>query len=365
MRPFVRSGLIVSVVFMGATVASAQTPKAGQADAKSAPATKVAAPPRPAILDQVLATVNGEPITRDDLYRFLENAGIPPGASLNDNLEIYNGAIEHITNRKLLNQYYLRQPALAVSEKEVDAEFNAAAEELKKGGEDIYVTLASHGVSVAHIRDEIKEGLRGKKYIDAVATDANLKKFVAENKDVFNRTLVKSSHILVQVDPKATPADKEKAKQKLIAIKREIETNRITFADAANKYSEDESNKTSPQGGDLGYRPRKGITEPYAAAAFAMKVGAISDPIETPFGFHLIQVTDRKEGTPVDFEQNKLLIRREYEVDLQYRIIAQERKTAKIKVEPLPADFFPKTAPPTTPAAPTTPAGGNKPTTPK
>jgi peptidyl-prolyl cis-trans isomerase C len=90
-----------------------------------------------------------------------------------------------------------------------------------------------------------------------------------------------------------------------------------------------------------------------------MKVGAISGPIETPYGVHLLMVTDRKEGTPVDFEQNKILIRNEYAADLHERIIATERKTAKIKIEPMPADFFPKNTPP-----PTSPADALKSTTP-
>ena len=133
---------------------------------------------------------------------------------------------------------------------------------------------------------------------------------MAENKDVFNRTQVQASHIVLRVEPDAPAAEKEKAKQKLLAIKQEIDSGKITFADAANKYSEDDGNKSSPRGGDLGYFVRRGqFNEQFTAAAFALKKGSISDPVETPFGYHLILVTDRKEGTPIDFEQNKLLIR--------------------------------------------------------
>jgi peptidyl-prolyl cis-trans isomerase C len=354
MRHFVQSGLIASLVVGFAAVAAAQAPKTGQPDPKTA--AKTAVPPRPAMLDQVLATVNGEPIIRDELYRILEATGTPPGASINEDRSIYQMTIEQLVNKLLLKQYLKKQAALVVSEAEIDKDFATFADQFKKDGQDVNVALATHGVSVAQVRDDMATVIRYRKYIEAVANDANLKKFVADNKDVFDRNQVKASHILVQLEPTATPADKEKAKQKLLAIKLAIESNKISFADAANKYSEDDSNKASPRGGDIGYFERKGIIEPFAAAAFAMKPGTISNVVETPFGMHLIQVTDRKEGTPIKFEENKILIRNEYAADLSDRIIALERKTAKIKIESMPADFFPKTQPPATATTPADPA---------
>ncbi len=64
---------------------------------------------------------------------------------------------------------------------------------------------------------------------------------------------VKASHIFLGVPPDATSDAKEAAKKKLAAIKAEIDSGKISFADAANKYSEDDANKGSPNGGDLGY----------------------------------------------------------------------------------------------------------------
>jgi peptidyl-prolyl cis-trans isomerase C len=365
MRQFVRSGLIASIVVGFAAIAGGQTPSTGQ-PAKAA--TKAAVPPRPAILDQVLATVNGEKIIREDLYRMLEATGIPPGAD--DEQSIYRIGIDGLVNSKLVKQYLKKQPSVAVSDKDVDAEFTNFSEMLKKDGQDVHVALASHGITVVQVRDDIRSRLSWNKYIEAVSTDANLKKYVADNKDVFNKTQVQASHIVIRVEPDASLADKEKAKQKLVAIKKEIDSNKISFADAANKYSEDEGNKSSPRGGDLGYFVRRGqFNDQFTAAAFALKKGAVSEPVETPFGYHLILVTDRKEGTPVDFEQNKLLIRNEYSGDVHERIVAAERKTAKIKVEPMPADLFPKAQPPQQGGAPATepakPATPSKPATPK
>lgn len=349
MRQFVRSGLTASIVVASAVVAAAQAPGTGQPQDKAA--AKIATPPpRPAILKEVLATVNGDPITRGDLFQYLSSFGIPPGAVSEQ--EMYRVGIEGLVNFHLVNQYTAKQ-AVQVAEKDIDQEFSGLEQALKKDGQEVGVALASNGLTVAQVRDEMKKRLRWRAYIKAVATDANLKKFVGEHKDVFNRTQVKASHIVLRGEPDAAPAEKDKVRQKIAAIKREIDSGKITFADAANKYSEDDGNKTSPSGGDIGYFLRKGQFEPqFTAAAFALKQGSVSDPVETPFGFHLIQVTDRKDGKPVDFEQEKLLIQNEYEADLQERIVKEMRKTAKIEVKPMPADLFPKAPTPPPGAAP-------------
>jgi peptidyl-prolyl cis-trans isomerase C len=353
MRQYVRSGLIASIVAGLAAVASAQAPSQ-KTGAPAGPATKAAMPPRPAILDQVLATVNGKAIIREELIRFLNATGVPQGAD--NEQQIYSIGMENLVNHELVKQYLQRHKELEISDKEVNAEFAEAEKKFKENGEDFTVVLASNGISLAKYREDMRDLLRWKKYLDSVSTDANLKKFVADNKDVFNQTQVRASHIVLRCEMDVPAADKEKAKQKIAAIKQEIGSGKISFADAANKYSEDDGNKSSPSGGDLGFFVRRGqFNEQFTAAAFALKKGVVSEAIETPFGYHLILVTDRKEGPPIDFEAKKLLIRNEYGADLSERIVAAERKTAKIDLKPMPTDLFPKT-PPQQPGAPGQPA---------
>ena len=347
MRQHVRSGLIASIVAGLAAVAAAQQAPNAKG---TPPATKAATPARPAILDQVLATVNGETITREELYRIFNTTGVPPGAE--SELDVYKIGMDGLVSSKLVKQYLQKQKTLDISEKEVDAEFADFEKKLKADGQDVNVALASHGITVTQVREDMKSALRWRKYLDAVATDANLKKFVADNKDVFNRTQVRASHIVLRVEPTPRPPTRRRRRQKLLGIKKEIDSGKLAFADAANKYSEDDGNKSSPAGGDLGFFVRRGqFNDQFTAAAFGLKKGVVSDPVETPFGYHLILVTDRKDGTPVDFEQQKLLIRNEYASDIHERIVAAEKKTAKIKVEEMPADLFPKAPPQQQPGA--------------
>src|SRR5208337_1335090 len=102
----------------------------------------------------------------------------------------------------------------------------------------------------------------------------------------------------------------------------------------------------------------------FTDVAFRLKKGSVSEPVETIYGPHLIQVTDRKEGRPVDFEQNKPYILNIFAGELQKNLLTEERKQAKIDVKPLPKDLFPPaqpTQPPTAPGAAKSAAPATKP----
>lgn len=307
---------------------------------------------------EVLATVNGQSITRGEVVNILNRLPLRPGTTQSDAYEI---ALNVVVNTKLLLQF-LKAQKVQVTQADVDAARKKIEDELKTNNRNLPSELAANNSSIEELNKQIAEGMLWEKYRLTQATDAALKKYVVDNQDFFNRTQVRASHILVKADPDAPAADKEKARKKLVDIKAQIEKGQINFADAANKFSEDDGNQMTPSGGDLGYFLRKNqYIEKFSAAAFAMKKGMISDPVETEFGFHLIQVTDRREGTPVDFEKAKPEIVDLYTSELQEKIVEAERTKAKIDVKPMPRDLFPAapvepTAPTTKPAAPAAPA---------
>lgn len=324
-----------------------------------APAAKNAPPPiskevAAKVLDQVLATVNGEPITRGEVINFLRNYPIPAG----DETQIYKDVIDSLANTHLINQFLDRQKIPAPEAKVNDA-IASLEKELKQNSSDLASELVRTNMSMADVRKMYADRIRWVEYLNQKATDAELKRFADSHKDLFSGTQVKASHILLKVDPKATPEEKEKIRQKLAGIKQDIDRNKFSFAEAANKFTEDPTN-VEGAGGDIGYFAlNSGIIEEFANAAFAMKKGSISDPVETPYGWHIIQVTDRKEGKELDFEQNKPLVKQMYAADLQKSLLTAERKAAKIDVKPMPTDLFPPAptqapaaAPATTKAAP-------------
>ncbi|HEX8202505.1 MAG TPA: peptidylprolyl isomerase [Isosphaeraceae bacterium] len=333
-------GIALVVIALTAAVSSAQQAvPAGPNPAAAAPRTSPTGRP-----DEVLATVNGAPITRAAVLAHLSHFTFPPGKEK----EVYDEGLDYLINVELLKQF-LRQQKVPVTDQEIDAE----VARLTRGSGDLDAALKASNTTMPELRARHGLILQWKKYFTAQGTPAALRRFVEENKDEFNGTRVRASHILVKVDPSAPPAEKEKARQRLLAIKREIDSGRMTFAAAADKYSEDDGNVATKSGGDLGYFPRSGqFIEEFAAVAFALKPGVVSEPVLTDFGYHLILVTDRKEGTPINFDQYRDRILEQFGFDLQSKILAEQRKTAKIDKEPMPTDFFPPIAAQPTPAEP-------------
>jgi parvulin-like peptidyl-prolyl isomerase len=139
------------------------------------------------------------------------------------------------------------------------------------------------------------------------ATEEELRKFYNDNPDKFNAPeRIRASHILLLVNAKNTPEQKAEIKKKLEGIRGEIEKKTITFAEAAKKYSEDLT--TAPKGGDLNFFARGQMVKIFEDVAFALNIGAISPIIETPYGYHIIQVTEIKQAGKETFEASKSAI---------------------------------------------------------
>jgi peptidyl-prolyl cis-trans isomerase C len=73
------------------------------------------------------------------------------------------------------------------------------------------------------------------------------------------------------------------------------------FAELAKHYSQDPG--SAANGGDLGYFAQGQMVGPFEQAAFALKPGAVSDVVETPFGFHIIKVADHQAARTVPLDE--------------------------------------------------------------
>ena len=93
-------------------------------------------------------------------------------------------------------------------------------------------------------------------------------------------TEVRASHILV------------KTQQEAANLYSEIISGKIDFADAAMEKSLCPSGRS---GGDLGFFGKGMMVKPFEDACFSMEVGEVSKPIQTQFGWHLIQLTDKED----------------------------------------------------------------------
>jgi peptidyl-prolyl cis-trans isomerase SurA len=109
-------------------------------------------------------------------------------------------------------------------------------------------------------------------------------------------------HILIKTNQIVSPAD---AKRKLAELKQRLDNKAAKFEDLAKLFSNDLS---SSKGGDLGWIYPGDTVPEFERAMDALQPGQVSEPIESPFGFHLIQVMERKKDD-VSQERQRLIAR--------------------------------------------------------
>ena len=105
---------------------------------------------------------------------------------------------------------------------------------------------------------------------------------------------VNASHILIAVDEKATDDEVKVAEQKAITIKKDILDGKLSFGDAAKQNSDDKSALSNR--GKLGFFTAFMMVYNFETAAYTTKIGEISNPVRTKYGFHLVKVNDKRKA---------------------------------------------------------------------
>jgi peptidyl-prolyl cis-trans isomerase C len=266
---------------------------------------------------KVLARVNGAEITDDDVKIALDDIG----ASLPQQIE---GPA-----REAYILDYL-----------IDAKLVAQKAETDKMGEG-----PEFAKKVAYYRDKVlMENLLGKVAKDAAGDAAIQKTYDDVAKQQKPEEEVRARHILVESEPDAQAALKRvKAGE--------------DFAKVANEMSKDPGSK----GGELGWFTKERMVPEFADAAFKMQPGQISDPVKSQFGWHIIQVEERRQKQFPSLDQVRDQVTRYVVQKSQSELILKLREAAKVeRTEPeKPADAAPAapasapdTKPPANPAAP-------------
>ena len=113
--------------------------------------------------------------------------------------------------------------------------------------------------------------------------------------EAYNRTAteVRCSHILVKLDPNASPKDTLDAYNRLLGLKARIEKGE-DFASVAKSKLGSEDPSVVNNGGDLGYFTAFQMVYPFEEKAYTTPVGSVSDPFRTRFGYHILKVTDKR-----------------------------------------------------------------------
>jgi peptidyl-prolyl cis-trans isomerase C len=311
-------------------------PAAGQPAAGQPPAPK----PMPAQMPDVLARVNGEAIERwefDNAVKRMEaRAGGPVPPEKRD--EVLRGVLDQLVAYHLLAQES-RSRKIPIADTDVDARVG----EIRKSFPDEQTftqTMAAQGLTVEQVRTQARTSLEVGKVIDAevmstiAVQDAEVNAFYQQNVARFKQgESVHASHILIGVPANATPEQKTEAKTKAQAALKQVRGG-TDFATLARAQSQDPG--SAPNGGDLGFFPKGQMTPAFETAAFALKPGAVSALVETPFGFHIIKVHERRAPRTAPFAEvsgqiKDFLVQGQREQKLQ-QFVEQVKSKSKVEI---------------------------------
>ncbi len=162
--------------------------------------------------------------------------------------------------------------------------------------------------------------------LEARVTEESLRKQYDEMTAGFEgEKEVNARHILVETEKEAQEIVKE--------IK--------DGADFAKLAAEKSTGPSGPNGGSLGWFAKDAMVAPFAEAAFTLKKGAVSAPVQTQFGWHVIKVEDTRTQSPPPFEAMEPQLRQQASQGVAQEIIAEVREGAKIeKSEEVPPAFL-------------------------
>lgn len=304
-----------------------------KADAKKAATPKVAKPSGPQFdltsIPDVIAKVNGSEIKKAEFiakYSKMTKAFTARNRPIPETLasRYRDSILKQIVDKELLTQEIKKQGVSPDAKQIADGYENY--KKMFRTPENFKKYLESSGMSETQIRGNIahQEAVKSllSKQGDLKVADKEVQEYYAKNKARYEvKEQVRARHILLKVAAK-DPADKASAqKAKAEEIFKKTQAKGADFAALAKEFSE---GPTKTRGGDLGFFAKGRMVPDFEKAAFAMKIGSISKPVKTRFGWHIIKVEEKKEGRTREFSEVKSSITKQIE--------ARKNRTAKAKL---------------------------------
>jgi peptidyl-prolyl cis-trans isomerase SurA len=250
-----------------------------------------------AVVDRIIAKVDDKIILQSELeqayLQFLSSGQVNPGTSKCDIFESL------VVNKLMVAKAEI--DSILVLDVEVDQNLDQRMQMIlsQVGGNEEAVE-SFYGKSLESIRSEIRESVKEQLIVQRMQNTITSEISVtpAEVQAFFNRIPQDSlPYFSAEVSlgqivkiPEIGNDVKDKAREQLMEYKKQIESG-ASFEALARQYSQGPS---APSGGNLGYQQRGNLVPPYEAAALQLQPGEISDPVESEFGFHLIQLISRR-----------------------------------------------------------------------
>ncbi len=286
-----------------------------------------------------IITINDEPITQTEFQKAFDavtkNSMVAQmGVDLKNDpnsfiyLMLKDRVVNELIVKNLLDQD-IKSKKIKVSSEDVDKELRNIIDQVGSK-EKFNEILKQNGITANQFKSDLEEEVKIKKLVDELKvvniSDKDAEKFYKTNIDKFKHPeRVKASHILVaankdeiraiitadaanknltpaQIDEKVK-ADLAQKYDKAKKLLDEVKKDPTMFAKVAKDNSDDVA--SAKQGGDLGYFTKEQMVDEFSKVAFSQKPSTISEIVVTPFGYHIIMVTDRQEAGVESFDKVK------------------------------------------------------------
>jgi peptidyl-prolyl cis-trans isomerase SurA len=274
-------------------------------------------------VDRVLAIVGNRPVLASQVEEEIFSRE-SQGAKLPTNPEgleaVRQQIVGSIIDEELLVQQAQRDTAIKVTDEEiasgveeqvrkVRANFTSEVDyraELQKAGfqtPEEYRRWLSDQQRRAAFQNRLVEKLRGEGKLKSVSpTEKEMKQFFDEQRASLGTRPATLSFRQIVISPKPSPEAKARTKVQADSIVLELRRG-ADFATAARRFSQDPGSKE--QGGSLNWFRRGVMVPEFERVAFGLKPGVVSDPVESPFGYHIIQV---ERAQPAEVQARHILL---------------------------------------------------------
>jgi peptidyl-prolyl cis-trans isomerase SurA len=254
------------------------------------------------LIDKVIAKVGSEHILLSDVEEEFSYAKTKdPG--LSDDIKCI--ILDNMIAQKLVI-YYGKVDSVELSDEEVETQLDYRFESILRqmnGDEAFFEDY--YGANISEMKERFRDDQKHKilaekmqmKLISEVdITPKEVEKFyrsIPVDSLPYFKSEMEISEIIMT--PKVNAVEKQKALDKITTLRQKVISGEMSFADAASKNSQDPG--SAARGGDLGFAKRGVYVPEFEATVFSLGKDEISEVIETEFGFHFIQMTERRGNT--------------------------------------------------------------------
>ena len=258
---------------------------------------------------------------------------------------------------KTLLEQEIAKRGIKVTDEDIKNEMKSIIEKVGSR-EELNTLLKQRGISNGEFNEDLKSQIKIKKLVNSVkkitVSDADAQKYYNAHPEQFKHDeQVRASHILIsantlemiqQIKAKnknITPEDMNKKveenikqqSEKAKAVLKEVQANPDNFEAIAKRESDDKA--SAVRGGELGFFSKDAMVPEFSKAAFEMKPNTISELVQSPYGYHIIKVTDRVEAGTTPFakvkDEIKFYLETQEQINVLKNLTDELMKSAKIE----------------------------------